>query len=170
MIVDEVGALEIVKEKVRYILSQVTTDLQPMDSHIFAKWRLSIDEVQSFPIITLRLGLVTHNDLIYGRTTLPNDSHGDKGDHHTGTHASIAFIAHLWHELQFTDPNSPPDEKVLELADLVHDYLEKYIGDADSGILYFDKINCRPMPPVSGPLLMVRVEITGTIIINQFWE
>lgn len=158
----EVGNLDVVKEKMRIIISEADTALSipDVDTHVKGKWRLSALDLQPdrFPLVTLRLGPITYQENIYGRNLAPSNAK-------SGIHASIYFTAHVWAKLDKTqDPN---DEDLNDLADEIKDHLEQYIGDASSGILYFEALSTRPLEPSTGPLAYGRVAIEGYVFVNM---
>jgi hypothetical protein len=129
--------------------------LQPKDSHVKGSWRIDIPNADELPLVTVRLGPESVNELFYGRIL----STASKG-HIT----SIFFTAHCWDEAQESEPEDSPS---MNLADIIISHLLRYSGDL---IQRFEDLSVRPLEPLTGPTELCRVSIEGYMIVKRKLE
>jgi hypothetical protein len=163
--VNTVGRMTPVKAKMLEIIAGADSTLSPQSTHVRPDWKTAVEYLENnYPIVTLRLGSETVTELIYGRQISSTER---------GHYVTYSFSAHVWAEKSYQLFEAGADETVAQakpasdLADKIIDTLEKYNGDATSGICYFDKVTARESEPERGPQRLTRIIIEGFVMVKR---
>lgn len=160
-----VGRMTTVKAKMLEIITGADSSLSPQATHVRPDWKIAVNYLEDhYPIVTLRLGTETVSELIYGRQISSTER---------GHYVTYSFSAHVWAEKEYQLFEAGANESIAQakpasdLADKIIDTLEKYNGDATSGICYFDKVTARESEPERGPQRLTRIIIEGFVIVKR---
>lgn len=154
-----VGGTSAVKNKLATIVSSASTKLSPANTHILFNWKTPMNELELFPIVTMRLGTAQFTDTIYGRVP-------KSGQH--GKYIIYPFSLHIWAEkLNYELQEGNESEPATDLADLIINKLENFTGDRISGICYFYNITSRESEPERGPKNLCRVIVEGFMQVKR---
>jgi len=154
---NKIGGISAVKSKLMEIIVDADSSLAPKNTHVLSNWRIELWKLENdFPIVTVRVGIVNLNELIYGRKV---------GWNQQGHYVGYQFSLHVWHE-NADDPD-PKSKNACDLADKIIDVLEMYSGDSTSGIERFYNITSIESEPERGPQRMSRVIIEGFILAKR---
>lgn len=161
------GRISLVTQTMLSIIAGADSTLQPQDTHVSPNWKTAINKlIEDYPIVTLRVGSENVMEKIYGRQLTKTLR---------GHYVMFAFSAHVWGEKYwqlFDDvdheaENVPQAKLASDLADKIIDTLTTYIGDATSGIAYFDRMIVRESEPDRGPQRLTRFIIEGYVLVKR---
>jgi hypothetical protein len=160
-----VGRMTIVKSTIMDIIAGSDSSLSPKTIHVRGDWKTGNQYLATnYPVVTFRLGAENVTERIYGRQISSSKR---------GHYVAYSFSAHVWSEKSYqlfeegVDDNQSQAQPASDLADKIIDVFEKYNGDANSGICYFEKITARESEPERGPQRLTRIIIEGFVIVKR---
>jgi hypothetical protein len=163
--VNTVGRMTPVKAKMLEVIASADSTLSPQAVHVRPDWKTAVEYLENnYPIVTLRIGSEIVSELIYGRQISSTER---------GHYITYSFSAHVWAEKSYQLFEAGADETVAQakpasdLADKIIDTLEKYKGDATSGICYFHNITARESEPERGPQRLTRIILEGFVMVKR---
>lgn len=164
---NKVGRTSVVTAKILEVIAGADSSLSPQKTHVLPNWKTPVNYLtDNFPVVTLRVGTANITEKVYGRQLSSTER---------GHYVTYSFSAHVWHEKTiqlfeeptYGDEDVPLVNKASILADSIIDVLEKYKGDLNSGICYFEKITARESEPERGPQRLTRMIIEGLVVVKR---
>lgn len=156
-----------VTSKILMIIASASTSLSPQRTHVLPNWKTGDQYLSdNYPVVTLRIGTKNMSELVYGRKISSTEF---------GHYVTYSFSAHVWalktwqlfEDSDEEDETVPQANNASDLADLIIDVLEKYIGDSTSGICFFHKITVRESESERGPQRLTRMIIEGLVVVKR---